>query len=74
MKSLHKELTQGEVDLYYWQYNKLGGFMTKIFDAMSVADNTNLKKLSKAYPEQVAAYRRYCNENGYWNNIKDRMQ
>jgi len=63
-------LNNGEIDLYNWQYNKLGGFMTKIFDAMAVADTTNLNMIGKGFPEQVQAYKNYGNLKGYWSQVQ----
>ena len=64
------KLNQGELDLYFWQYNKLGGFMTRIFDAMAMSDNTNLTKLSMGFPEQVQAYKNYTTMKGFWEQVK----
>lgn len=64
------KLNQGELDLYFWQYNKLGGFMTGIFNAMTMSDNINLNKLSMGFPEQVQAYKNYTNMKGFWEQVK----
>ena len=64
------KLNQGEIDLYFWQYNKLGGFLTKIFDAMVVADTSNLNKIAKGFPQQVQAYKNYGNLSGFWEQVK----
>ncbi len=67
-------INQGETDLYFWQYNKLGGFLTKIFDAMAVADTTNLNKIAKGFPQQVQAYKDYGNLSGFWEQVKINME
>ena len=73
-ESFTSELNSGERDLYFWQYNKLGGFMTRIFDAMAVADTVSLNKIGKGFPEQVQAYKDYGNKKGYWQSVTTRME
>jgi hypothetical protein len=48
--------------------------MTKIFDAMAVADTNNLNKIGKGFPEQVQAYKNYINKKGYWDSVKMRIE
>ncbi len=69
----NKKLTQGEKDLYYWQYDKLGSFKKRLFDLLVHADSNNLVKLRLGFPEHVNAYQKYVNVSGYWKSIKDRM-
>ena len=68
------KLNQGEIELYFWQYNKAGSFMTKIFDAMAVADTTNINKISKGFPQQAQAYKDYGNLSGFWEQVKLNME
>lgn len=68
------ELDQGEIDLYFWQYKKLGRFKEHLFKTISKADTVNLNKLKKGFPEQVDAYRNYSNTNGYWEYVKLKME
>lgn len=65
-------LDDGELELYWWQYNKLGSFKKALFDAISKADTNNLRKLSIGYPLQVEAYRKYINDPGYWKFVQER--
>ena len=68
------ELNQGEIDLYFWQYGKLGSFKEHLFKAISKADTVNLNNLKKGFPEQVNAYRNYSNTEGYWEQVKQKME
>jgi len=65
-------ITDGERDLIYWQYQKLGGFKTALWSAIEKADNQNMDLLAKGFPEQVEAYRRFTGEWGYWENVMER--
>jgi len=61
----------GEEHLYKWQHGMLGDFMKALFTAICRADGDNMQKLEKAFPEEVEAYRRFSEEAGYWDKIKD---
>ena len=39
-----------------FQYGDTGGFFTRLFQAIAVADSTNIKRLAKGFPEEVDAY------------------
>lgn len=63
------ELGKADESLYIWQYGG-DGFMSQLFKAMSKADEVNLNKIAKGFPEEVTAYRRYIGEAGYWDMVK----
>lgn len=69
-----ENVTEAEKDLYYWVYEQLGSFSTYLFKAIANADSSNLFKLSKGFPEEVQVYKRYANEEGYWVNLKTRVE
>jgi len=64
------ELTKGEIKFCEYQRGMTGSFFTKLFEAMTVSDGENLEKLKKAFPEEVASYIRYRDEDGYWPWLK----
>ena len=40
-----------------FQYGKSGDFFQGLFQAITFADSSNMKKLAKVYPEEVEAYK-----------------
>lgn len=40
-----------------FQYQRSGGFLTNLFNAIAVADEDNTDALAKGFPEEVEAYR-----------------
>ena len=64
-------LNDGEIKLCEWQYRKTGGFYTALFTACTKADNINLARLSLAFPQEVLAFKRYSQEEGYWDKVKE---
>lgn len=69
-----KNLSFGEVQLVQWQYDMHGGFMSSLWKAISCADGGNLILLSKGYPDEVEAYRRFSSEPGYWEDVQKRAE
>ena len=65
-----KNLTPGELFIFDWQYRTLGGFKTALMDAILKADNPNRNKLEIAFPDEVAAYRSFANESGWWPRVQ----
>ena len=63
-------LTAGESFLYSGQTKRLGGYMTALYDAMTKADNRNLDRLEKAYPEYVKTYR----SKWSFDDIRDKVE
>jgi hypothetical protein len=65
--------TAGERSLYRWQYKLCGGFESALWITIERADSANLAALERAFPEHVAAFRRYANEAGYWDDLCNRI-
>ena len=65
-----EKLTAGERKFCEYQKGITGGFFTKLFKLMEVADGENLELLRKAFPEHVEAYHQYGHEKGYWTDLK----
>lgn len=47
--------TKLESIIFRWQFKLMGGFETKLMDAIVLADEDNIAKLTKAYPDHVLA-------------------
>lgn len=69
-----EELTEAEETLYFWQMGSSGSFTTNLFKSIACADTVNLSRLAMGFPAEVQVYKRYANEDGYWQNIRDRME
>ena len=67
-------ITNAERKLYEWQYGTLGSFYKGLYTIISKADTKNKEKLRKAYPEEVKTITKYQEEEGYWEDVKLRMQ
>jgi len=63
-------LTAGESFLYSGQTNRLGGYMTALYRAMTKADNGHLDRLEKAYPDYVKTYR----SEWSFDDIRDKVE
>lgn len=70
---VYMSLNDGERALVEWQYRMAGGFTTSLFELMSQADNSNLNRLSRAFPEHVAAFRDYAHERNWWTDLRNRL-
>ena len=68
-----KNLHIGEVELIQTQYNgELGDFKSHLWAAIMAADQGNLDRIEKGYPDQVRAYRDYVGKAGYWVDLLTR--
>lgn len=60
-KFLHSpDWTPGEKFIIRWQFNSLGllgDFKTALIQAICLADETNLCRLDRGFPDEVGAYR-----------------
>lgn len=65
------KLTKGEQFIVEWQYRTLGSFQTSLAETMCRADDNNLNKLAKGFPEEVEAYQKYTKEVGWWENVRE---
>ena len=59
-------LTKGERFIVEWQFNRLGGFYTRLAELMITADLDNLEKLGQGFPEEAAAMRLFKNDRNWW--------
>ncbi|OHB71899.1 MAG: hypothetical protein A2W23_06525 [Planctomycetes bacterium RBG_16_43_13] len=68
------EMTKGERFVYFWQHNMLGSFMSILAEAISAADAKNTAKLALGFPEEVEAMRNFSNMDGWWVNLREKVQ
>lgn len=62
-------ITPDEEELIQWQYKELGGFKAALWLAIARADTGNLARLAVGFPQEVAAYARFRDEPGYWEDV-----
>lgn len=62
-------MNPGEKLLCEWQLRMTGGFFTKLFELMTVADDQNFARLSAGFPLEAQALWRFKNEDGYWPQL-----
>lgn len=67
------KLTQAEQELFYWQYNRAGSFITNLFVCIGKADTINRYKLSLGFPDEVHAFVNYSELEGFWEALEKRM-
>ena len=66
-------ISHAEYGLLGWQgLVPLGSFEQALWTALGVADSSNLRTLSKGFPEEVEALNRYRHERGYFDNLRER--
>jgi hypothetical protein len=63
-------LTKEEEFIVKWQYRLLGDFKTALIDAIKLADEGNLIKLSLSFPEEVRGYINYTRVDGWWLTVQ----
>lgn len=66
--------TDGERHLVDWQFGFGGDFNNALFQAISLADTGNKYRLGIGFPDEVEAFRRYSQENGYWESLRKRLK
>ena len=68
-----KEVTRWERELFFYHRGTAGGFYKKLVDAFIHADGENTARLLMAFPEELIPVQRYRNEEGYWEDLKKRI-
>lgn len=59
-------LTAGECFILDWQYrHAVGSFRKALTDAIINADENNLRRMARAFPEECEAIQRFRNQPGY---------
>lgn len=68
------EITQGERNFYEYMIGNADKFYDSLFHAILLATAKQKKELAKAFPEEVACVGYYQNVEGYWVEIKSRIE
>lgn len=64
------EMNNAELEFIFFMKGTSGSFKTNLFKTIMSADNTNQKKLSLGFPDEVEVVRRYQQEDGYWQELQ----
>ena len=67
-------INTGEKHLYEWQHGMSGSFYTHLMNAIAKADVDNRRRLYKAYPEEVEAYKKFAGKANYWFKLKQKYE
>lgn len=62
-------MNNAELEFMFFMKGTSGSFKTNLFKTIMSADNTNQKKLSLGFPDEVEVVRRYQQEDGYWQKL-----
>ncbi len=65
--------TPEERAIIQWQYGFYGSFYKALFEAICLADDSNIEKIAKGFPVEVSAYKRYKQESGWRENVEKKM-
>ena len=60
--------------VFDWQYNLHGDFYRGLWSAIIKADSQNLAKLALGFPDQVAGYKAFAHEDGWWENVLAKVE
>ena len=62
-------MNRGEERLVEFQFGSASGFFRLLFQAIGRADDDNRTRLGMGFPEEVEAYNRFKEEDGYWPKL-----
>lgn len=62
-------MNPGEEKLCDWKHDRSGSFYKALFELIAKADGFNQARLYLGFPEEVKAFQRYHNEEGYWQKL-----
>jgi hypothetical protein len=63
-----------ELEFVYFMKGTSGSFMTNLFKTIMSADLENMRKLSLGFPNEVDVVHRYQNEEGYWQQLQEKIR
>ncbi len=66
-------LTKGEAFVLKWQTRRLSGFGEILAKVIEAADETNLERLSMAFPEEVEAVKKFWTQTGWWRALQEKV-
>jgi hypothetical protein len=67
-------MEQAELEFMFFMRGTSGSFMTNLFNTIMSADIQNQFKLSLGFPNEVEVVRRYKNEDGYWQQLQEKLK
>lgn len=67
-------MEQAELEFMFFMRGTSGSFMTNLFKTIMSADIQNQFKLSLGFPNEVEVVRRYKNEDGYWQQLQEKLK
>jgi hypothetical protein len=67
-------MEQAELEFMFFMKGTSGSFMTNLFKTIMSADIQNQFKLSLGFPNEVEVVRRYKNEDGYWQQLQEKIK
>ena len=70
-KKFGNEFTPEEQFIIRWQFG-LGDFRTSLIHTIMMADDKNIELLGLGFPLEVAAYKRYHTDSGWWQKVERR--
>ena len=64
------KLEPDELAVFKWQYDLNGDFYSALFNAIKLADDTNLNNLIKGFPIEVEGFNKYRLVPMWWSEVK----
>jgi len=64
------KLTPEEKFVVRWQYEQHDGFSAELAKAIALADDFNLARLARGFPNEVNGFLRYNREVGWWDKVR----
>ena len=69
-----KDFNEGELFIYKWKKNALGGFGKALLEVIAKADSGNQALLAKGFPVEVKAYQNYSCVDGWWQKVLEKAE
>lgn len=69
-----ENLTQAEIDFYFYKKGATGSFTTSLIETFFKADDFNFEKLRLGFPEMGDVVFRFMAEPGYWETLKKEIE
>ena len=65
-------MNRGELFVVKWQYRLHGTFFTHLANAIARADEDNLDRLKRGFPDEVNGYVNYKAMKGWWETTRQK--
>lgn len=66
----YKDLNEEQKAVYDWNYRVVGGFKKALWEAITMADDQDLKALEAGFPVEVGGYLKYRKVRGWWQEVQ----